>query len=183
MSLYKDSKNKDYVGELYKRYTGFVVAVCRNYLNNTADCEDACMQIFEKLFSDLLRFEVANFKSWLHVIAKNHCMMILRKPHREIFTDQFVEKLDAVHLQDAKEKEEMLQQLEQAITELTTEQKVCVELFYIQEKSYKEIESITGYDYNKVKSYIQNGKRNLQLRLNKIIFTALALLVLYIFNE
>jgi RNA polymerase sigma factor (sigma-70 family) len=105
VSLYKDSKNKDYVGELYRRYTGFVVAVCRNYLNNTADCEDACMQIFEKLFNDLLRFEVANFKSWLHVIAKNHCMMILRKPHREIFTDQFVEKHDAIHLHEAKEKD------------------------------------------------------------------------------
>lgn len=183
MSLYKSSKDKDYVGELFTRYTGFVVSICRNYLHNLEDCEDASMQIFEKLFNDLLRFEVANFKSWLHVITKNHCMMMLRKPQREIFTDQFVEKDDAFHLHEAKEKEEMLQQLESAIQELTEEQKKCVQLFFIEEKSYKEIESLTGYDYKQVKSYIQNGKRNLQHKLNKIIFTAIALLVLFLLHD
>jgi RNA polymerase sigma-70 factor (ECF subfamily) len=110
------------------------------------------------------------------VVAKNHCMMILRKPTREIFTETFVEKNDIVHLEDAREKEQMLQQLESAIQTLTKEQKICVELFYIQEKSYKEIEAATGYDYNKVKSYIQNGKRNLQQKLNKIIFVLLVTL-------
>jgi RNA polymerase sigma-70 factor (ECF subfamily) len=110
-------------------------------------------------------------------------MMMLRKPQREIFTDQFVEKDDAFHLHEAKEKEEMLQQLESAIQELTEEQKKCVQLFFIEEKSYKEIESLTGYDYKQVKSYIQNGKRNLQHKLNKIIFTAIALLVLFLLHD
>jgi len=139
------------------------------------------MQIFEKLFTDLQRFEVANFKSWLHVIAKNYCMMKLRKPNRDIYTDNFVEKDFDLHHEAANEKEQQLLALEKAIAELPADQKNCVELFYINQKSYKEITEQTGYDYNKVKSYIQNGKRNLQLKLQHIVVTII-LILFYIFK-
>ena len=50
---------------------------------------------------------------------------------------------------------------------LNPEQKQTVELFYLQEKSYKEIVDQTGFSMNDVKSYIQNGKRNLKIMLSK----------------
>lgn len=178
---YKTSGDKQLVGELFKRYTNFVFSVCMKYLKNSYDSEDATMQIFEKLFTDLQRFEVANFKSWLHVIAKNYCMMKLRKPNREIYTDNFVEKDFDLHHEAANEKEQQLLALEKAIAELPADQKNCVELFYINQKSYKEITEQTGYDYNKVKSYIQNGKRNLQLKLQHIVVTII-LILFYIFK-
>jgi RNA polymerase sigma-70 factor (ECF subfamily) len=178
---YKTSGDKQLVGELFKRYTNFVFSVCMKYLKNSYDSEDATMQIFEKLFTDLQRFEVANFKSWLHVIAKNYCMMKLRKPNREIYTDNFVEKDFDLHHEAANEKEHQLLALEKAIAELPTDQRKCVELFYINQKSYKEITEQTGYDYNKVKSYIQNGKRNLQLKLQHIVATII-LILFYIFK-
>jgi len=178
---YKTSGDKQLVGELFKRYTNFVFSVCMKYLKNSYDSEDATMQIFEKLFTDLQRFEVANFKSWLHVIAKNYCMMKLRKPNREIYTDNFVEKDFDLHHEAANEKEQQLLALEKAIAELPADQRNCVELFYINQKSYKEIIEQTGYDYNKVKSYIQNGKRNLQLKLQHIVVTII-LILFYIFK-
>jgi RNA polymerase sigma-70 factor (ECF subfamily) len=178
---YKTSGDKQLVGELFKRYTNFVFSVCMKYLKNSYDSEDATMQIFEKLFTDLQRFEVANFKSWLHVIAKNYCMMKLRKPNREIYTDNFVEKDFDLHHEAANEKEQQLLALEKAIAELPADQRNCVELFYINQKSYKEITEQTGYDYNKVKSYIQNGKRNLQLKLQHIVVTII-LILFYIFK-
>jgi RNA polymerase sigma-70 factor (ECF subfamily) len=178
---YKTSGDKQLVGELFKRYTNFVFSVCMKYLKNSYDSEDATMQIFEKLFTDLQRFEVANFKSWLHVIAKNYCMMKLRKPNREIYTDNFVEKDFDLHHEAANEKEQQLLALEKAIAELPADQRNCVELFYINQKSYKEITEQTGYDYNKVKSYIQNGKRNLQLKLQHIVVT-ISLILVYIFK-
>jgi RNA polymerase sigma-70 factor (ECF subfamily) len=178
---YKTSGDKQLVGELFKRYTNFVFSVCMKYLKNSYDSEDATMQIFEKIFTDLQRFEVANFKSWLHVIAKNYCMMKLRKPNREIYTDNFVEKDFDLHHEAANEKEQQLLALEKAIAELPADQRNCVELFYINQKSYKEITQQTGYDYNKVKSYIQNGKRNLQLKLQHIVVTII-LILFYIFK-
>jgi len=178
---YKTSGDKQLVGELFKRYTNFVFSICMKYLKNSYDSEDATMQIFEKLFTDLQRFEVANFKSWLHVIAKNYCMMKLRKPNREIYTDNFVEKDFDLHHEAANEKEQQLLALEKAIAELPADQRNCVELFYINQKSYKEITEQTGYDYNKVKSYIQNGKRNLQLKLQHIVVTII-LILFYIFK-
>jgi len=180
ISLYKTNDDKVLVGELFTRYTDFVFAVCMKYLRNTYDCEDATMQIFEKLIIDLKRFEVNNFKSWLHVIAKNYCMMKLRKPDREIYIEKFMEKDLEFHQDNSQEKEQQLQALEKAITELTTEQKQCVELFYIQQKSYTEISDATGFDYKKVKSYIQNGKRNLQIKLQHITI-AIAIIINWLF--
>jgi RNA polymerase sigma-70 factor (ECF subfamily) len=57
--------------------------------------------------------------------------------------------------------------LEKCIETLGDEQKQCVKLFYLQEKCYKEITESTGFDMNKVKSYIQNGKRNLKICMEK----------------
>ena len=71
------------------------------------------------------------------------------------------------HLDDVDLKEVKLQQLEEGITKLNSEQKICVELFYLQNKSYVEVAEITGYELNQVKSYIQNGKRNLKIYLEK----------------
>lgn len=181
IAQYKSSGDKHLVGELFKRYTNFVFSVCMKYLKNSYDSEDATMQIFEKLFTDLQRFEVANFKSWLHVIAKNYCMMKLRKPDREIYTDNFMEKDFLLHQDVKDDKEERLRALEKAILELPIDQRKCVELFYLNEKSYKEISDETGFDYNKVKSYIQNGKRNLQIKLQHLIASIIIFLI-YIFN-
>ncbi len=169
ISTYKKSDDNSLVGELYKRYSHLVYGVCLKYLKNEAEAQDAVLQIFENLLEDLKKHDIANFKSWLHSVARNHCLMFLRKQQtlqkraneyeavyepEESFATPF-----AVH--DKEEKEIMLTKLEEAITLLKDEQRVCIELFFLKEKCYNEVAEITGYDLKKVKSYIQNGKRNL----------------------
>ena len=68
-----------------------------------------------------------------------------------------------VHLEEEPELESNLSKLENCIGTLAKEQKQCVTLFFLEQKCYKEIVSLTGYDDSKVKSYIQNGKRNLKI--------------------
>ena len=172
---YKKSNNKAFVGELYTRYTGFTFSVCMKYLKNTDDCHDAVMQIFEKLFESLLLHEVQNFKPWLYSVAKFHCFHILRnkQSNREIsvdpekFSDFDMENDNEMYLDEKIRIEENIELLEQQISGLSQEQRICVELFYVKEKCYKEIVDETGFSLNQVKSYIQNGKRNLQMRLIK----------------
>jgi RNA polymerase sigma factor (sigma-70 family) len=163
---YKESGELAILGELYKRYMPLVYGVCLKYLKDREESRDAVMQIFEKLVTTLKEHEVEHFKSWLYITSRNHCLMQLRarkgKNFEEI-TEFFMETEAQLHLDDEPEMESNLSKLELCIQKLAAEQKHCVTLFYLQQKCYKEIVQLTGFDDNKVKSYIQNGKRNLKI--------------------
>ncbi len=154
---------------LFERYYHIVYGVCVKHLKNAENAKDTTQQIFEKLLADLPRFQIQHFKSWLYTVAKSQCLMVLRKTQPNIAPSangqmEFMENNDNLHL--VVEKEVMLNRLEDAIQLLNAEQKSCIELFYLQKKSYQEIADITGYTLLQVKSNIQNGKRNLKIRLS-----------------
>ncbi len=175
IALYKSKGDKNIVGVLFKRYTAFTFSICNKYLKNTADSKDAVMQIFEKLFDDLKRHEVTNFKPWLYSVARNYCMQQFRNARTLITIDgdpskkvnTFMENGIETHLDTGSVLEERIANLEMELCNLSHEQRTCVELLYLKEKSYKEIADETGYSLNEVKSYIQNGKRNLKIGLTK----------------
>jgi RNA polymerase sigma factor (sigma-70 family) len=165
LAQYKASGDLEYLGELYNRYMHLVYGVCLNYFKDEEQSKDAVMQIFEELVIKLQKHEVQNFKSWLHVLARNHCLMAIRKSSRNptvSLEDTFVENGNFVHLDLDDAKEQQLSVMEKCMEALPEEQRKSVDLFYLQEKCYKEIAELTGYDLLKVKSYIQNGKRNLK---------------------
>ncbi|RLD76109.1 MAG: hypothetical protein DRJ15_15930 [Bacteroidetes bacterium] len=172
IDAYVSDGNTDYFGVLFERYTHLVFGVCMKYLKNTYDAEDAVMSIFEKLMSDLKKHEVRDFKNWLYRVSKNHCLMMIRKrnvrgraeeevSHKK--QQEFMEILFGEHLPiEEGDFEGILISLRDAIGSLREEQRKCIELMYLEKKTYQEIAQLTGYNLKKVKSYIQNGKRNLK---------------------
>lgn len=172
---YKETGKSVHVGELYKRYTHLVFGVCMKYFKNTEEAKDATMGIFEKLMVDLKQHEVQNFKGWLWQVSRNYCLMILRKSKPKIESEDALKKIDGglvesdkiFHLNNSEVKEEQLTSLEEAIKHLKVEQRKCIELFYLEDKSYTEVAEKTGYSLKEVKSYIQNGKRNLQIKMKE----------------
>ncbi len=170
IARYKQSGDLEALGVLYNKYMHLVFGVCLNYLKDEEQSKDAVMQIFEELVLKLKLHEVQNFKSWLHVLSRNHCLMALRKNSKNTtvsLEDTFVENTDFVHLDIDDTKETKLTVMEKCMETLPEEQRVSVDLFYLQEKCYKEVADITGYEMLKVKSYIQNGKRNLKICIEK----------------
>lgn len=170
IALYRQSEELGIIGELYNRYTALVYGVCLKYLKDREESKDAVMQIFERLIVTLKEHEVTIFKSWLYVTARNHCLMQLRSRKGKIFQELspfLVENGPNGHQEHAPEIEANIHKLEKCIQQLGTEQKQCVRLFYLEQKCYREITESTGYDLNKVKSYIQNGKRNLKICMEK----------------
>ncbi len=183
---FKETSNNEIIGELFQRYTHLVFGVCMKYLKDEDEAKDGVMQIFEKILTDLHRHNVDNFKGWLYMVAKNHCLMYFRskKIHVELpkhltgeggdenFSEDGMfqpehdgipmELVSNLHL-NGEDKEKQLTLMESAIKELKEGQKTCIELFYLQEKSYEEVAKMTGYTMKEVKSYIQNGKRNLKI--------------------
>lgn len=170
IATYKEDGDLEILGTLYSKYMHLVYGVCLGYFKDEDSSKDAVMQIFEELVVKLRIHQVQNFKSWLHVLTRNHCLMALRKSSKNptvTLEDNFVESGGFVHLGIEDAKETQLTLMEKCMETLSEEQRKSIDLFYLQEKCYKEVADITGYELVKVKSYIQNGKRNLKICIEK----------------
>lgn len=165
VALYKESGEMAVLGELYQRYMELVYGVCLKYYKEPETAKDSVMLIFEELVSKLKKHEVENFKGWLHQLAKNHCLMQLRTPRNMKtveFKTELVQSEENVHLNGVLDKEENFKKLEFCLGTLLEEQRIAIKLFYLEGKCYNEIVETTGHDWNQVRSFIQNGRRNLK---------------------
>jgi RNA polymerase sigma-70 factor (ECF subfamily) len=174
LNQYRSSGNLDVLGGLYSRYMHLVYGVCLKYLKNRDNAKDAVMQIFEKLIVELRHHEIKQFKSWLYVITKNHCLMHLRsqKTSERRINNYKIEHVNSVessielHPID-KDDAGNDHHLKECIENLNDEQKSCIRLFYFENKCYREIAESLNMNEKNVKSHLQNGKRNLKICLEQ----------------
>lgn len=172
LKQYKSTGDLNLLGTLYEPYMPLVYGLCLRYLKDESKSEDAVMQIFEQLIKKLRIHEVSNFKSWLYSFARNYCLMELRASGKtatiSLDENSFMEN-ELIEHQSFEDNmlEAKLSSMEKCLEYLNNEQRECIKLFYLDQKCYKDICEITGYDISKVKSYIQNGKRNLKICMEK----------------
>jgi RNA polymerase sigma factor (sigma-70 family) len=168
LSRYYESSDNRLLGILLQRYTMLLLGVCMKYLKEEEAAKDSVQQIFLKVIHELQRYRVQYFKSWLYMIARNHCLMQLRKHDikrtKEIDENIFEEEHP---VQQRMEREKLLSLIEVSLEELNADQKTCITLFYLDKRSYQQISEQTGLSLMQVKSFIQNGKRNLKLLVEK----------------
>jgi len=173
VKAYRDKLDLEILGALYKRYMYLAYGVCMKYLKNRDDSQDAVMALFEVLVKDIPRFEIRNFRSWLYGVSRNHCLMKLRKDNlergkRESFVP-FMESTTVLHPIEEQVDENVQARLKACMGQLKEQQRRCVEMFYYRQKCYKEIADELALHENAVKSFIQNGKRNLRICLEKVV--------------
>jgi RNA polymerase sigma factor (sigma-70 family) len=162
-------KNNEWLGLLLQRYTLLLLGVCMKYLKDEDEAKDCVQQIFLKAITELHKYKVDYFKSWIYMVTRNHCLMTLRDRHGKMQA-QLTEKMILTQGEEQikknyLEKDQLLERMTSALLQLNAEQKQCVTLFYLEKKSYQEIAGITGFTLMQVKSHIQNGKRNLKIML------------------
>lgn len=170
MDTYRQTGDRGPLGELLERYTLLLYGVALKYLKDEEEARDAVQQVFLKALTELEKYRVDYPKSWLYAIMRNHCLMRLRDTSalRVPLDESMSPSEDASEgptMQQSKEIQ--LSQLEEAMDKLTPEQKTCIQLFYLERKSYQEVCTLTGFRYGEVKSHIQNGRRNLKLYLER----------------
>ncbi len=171
MEKFHADHDNEWLGVLLERYTLLLLGVCMKYLKNEEDAKDSVQQIFLKVIQELHKYKVEYFKSWVYMVAKNHCLMKLRDKQGKVSAELNEKVLSApgeeTDRQTLLQNDQTLEVMEEALKELNPEQKQCVTLFYLQKKSYQEINEITGFSMLQVKSYIQNGKRNLKILIER----------------
>ena len=170
LQQFNTDQDNEWLGILLQRYTLLLLGVCMKYLKNEEEARDSVQQIFLKVIQELQKYKVDYFKSWLYMVAKNHCLMQIRERQGK----QIVEITDRTQLINEEKDKKQLQEedltmelMAESLNELNLEQQQCVTLFYLQKMSYQEITEATGFTLLQVKSYIQNGKRNLKLLIEK----------------
>lgn len=168
--FYEDHNN-EWLGILLQRYTMLLLGVCMKYLKNEDEARDCVQQVFLKAINELHKYKVEYFKSWIYMVAKNHCLMKLRDKGK--YTAEINERMmttpdeaddRSIHV----EKDRALDHMAAALQQLNHDQQLCVTLFYLEKKSYQDITEQTGYTLMQVKSHIQNGKRNLKIIMDRL---------------
>lgn len=175
LGKFLESGETDFLGELFERYLHLVYGVCLKYIREPEKSKDAVIQIYEKIQLEIGKHEVRNFKSWLFVVTKNFCLMELRKtkPGETILVSEendwpaFMESETELHPIDREPGQMPEEALDECIEKLKNEQKKCIRLFYFKSSSYREIAQLLNLEVKKVKSHIQNGKRNLKICLEQ----------------
>ena len=177
LTKYRQTGDLAILGKLYEPQMELVFGICFKYFKDEEEAKDATMQIFEELIEKLRKHEVENFPSWLATLSRNYCLMQLRKKNLFVpstdYNDNppdneeeniipFMELIDNQHLTDEWDLEGNLTRLDKCLETLGKEQQHTISLFFLKEKTYQEIVTETGYELSKVKSYLQNGKRNLK---------------------
>lgn len=169
LDLYYADKDQEWIGILLERYTLLLLGVCMKYLKDENEAKDCVQQIFLKVLTEVSKYRIQYFKSWLYMVAKNHCLMRLRdkgsKGVKEL-SEQHPASPDT-NKYELMQNEQTYNMLEESLKELSEEQKQCVILFYLKKNSYTQISEKTGFSMMQVKSYIQNGKRNLKIILDQ----------------
>lgn len=163
--------NNEWLGVLMQRYTLVLLGVCMKYLKNEEEAKDAVQQVFLKAINELQKYKVEYFKSWVYMIAKNHCLMKLRDKGR--YSTGIDERIMATPDEREEknvflEKDRALNDMSEALKQLNAEQQQCVTLFYLEKKTYQEIADTTAFSVMQVKSHIQNGKRNLKILMQRL---------------
>jgi len=170
LSLFKDTSKAEYFQQLYERYIPLIYGLSLKYLQNTEQSQDAVIDIFENLSQKIQGYEIKIFKNWLYSVVKNHCFHILKENKREIivnFDSQLMESEPILDLLSENANEEKEDALNKCLEQLPEPQRISVEKFFYEDKSYAEIVDETGFHLKSVKSYIQNGKRNLKICIEK----------------
>ena len=170
LKRYCESGDLAYFVEAYKRYMPLVYGVALKYLKRPEDAQDAVMQLFEELVVKIKEVEIQSFKAWLYTCIRNNCLMEIRKRSKNLsvsLDDSFMEFCDDFDLTVVSESENREESLRECVESLPEKQRISVKYFFFDELSYKEVEERTGFSLKMVKSFIQNGKRNLKLCLER----------------
>lgn len=170
LSIFKDTGKAEYFHQLYERYIPLIYGLSLKYLQNTEEAQDAVIEIYENLSPKIQGYDIKTFRSWLYSVVKNHCFHILKENKKEIivnFDSQLMESDSVLDLFNENNNEEKENALNMCMGELPEPQRISVEKFFYENKSYAEIVDETGFHLKSVKSYIQNGKRNLKICIEK----------------
>lgn len=142
------------------------------YFKDESRASDAVMGVFEVLSKKAKTHQVEQFRGWLYVMTKNYCLMELRKDSKNLtvsYDPQFMQSDEEKHpvFEIEFEEDEELQSLQACMETLVAQQKECIDLFYYKEKSYKEIADQLDKKVGTIRSFIQNGRRNLKICMEK----------------
>ncbi len=174
LDRYRTFHDRDLLGKLLQRYTLLLLGVCLKYLKNEEEAKDAVQQVFSKVIAEVDKYPIEHFRSWIYTIARNHCFMQLRNKVHVLSEDALTSETHSGDVENPFSEQQMIEDketlhilLDDALKELQPSQKQCISLFYLERKSYRQISDETGWSLMQIKSFIQNGKRNIRLMILK----------------
>lgn len=153
--------------ELVRRHRSRVYRVGLSWFHDREEAEDLVQDVFVKAFTKLASFRGASlFSTWLLRIAYNTATSrkAAKREHEEYDPERSVD--EGAGVEEGAMAAESAREVREALTHLSPEQALCVELCFFQDLPYAEIAKVTGFPVNTIKSHVFRAKRILRERLS-----------------
>ncbi|WP_211746956.1 RNA polymerase sigma factor [Paenibacillus sp. Marseille-Q4541] len=151
--------------ELFERYHEHVYRFCYYLMQNQADAEDICQEVFVKaILAD--RSIVRDLKSWILRIASNECNSLLRRRKNGLMKEITDFLLSRPHVgnpvEESFDHREARTELNRLYSKLPDKIRMVVVLRYINELTVPEISSVINIPEGTVKSRLNRGLKLLK---------------------
>jgi RNA polymerase sigma-70 factor (ECF subfamily) len=149
--------------QLYERYAPVLFSVCRRYVCNREDAEEALVSGFFKIFSQIDSYTgQGNFEGWMRRILVNESLMHLRKARLLVFPGD--EGLYAQDMPDAFSIESDLsaREIMELLDGLPNGYRTIFNLYVIEGYKHQEIADLLGISINTSKSQLILAKEKLK---------------------
>ncbi|GHV95534.1 RNA polymerase subunit sigma-24 [Spirochaetia bacterium] len=167
------SGQKDLFRLLVRRHERAVYGMGLSFFRNAEDASDFTQDVFLKVYRSLSHFEGrSRFSTWLYKIAYNTAVngVTRKKEYRSLAEEEWPDVLAS----DGETPERLLlrkaagEAVQEALQDLPERYRVCVDMFFFYDRSYQEIEVITGFPVNTIKSHVFRAKKLLREKLEGI---------------
>lgn len=158
---------------LVERYQHFVFTVAFKILRSREEAEEAAQDVFVKVYKTLNSYEKkSKFSTWLYTVTYRTAIDIARK--KQLLTDSIDD--DTIFLQietaahnplEEVQQSDLQAQLQLAIKQLRSEDAALITLFYLNEKTVKEISEITGLTETNIKTKLHRTRELLRAHLSE----------------
>ena len=160
------SGDRDAFGVLVHKYQEMVYAYAFQKVRNEADAQDVTQEVFWRAYHGLYQLRQPHrFRSWLYTIMSNECkrclVSIIKTRQRETVLEDATDDTLRIEPAHTAPTEDWRVDLEQALTELSDDNRVAVSMFYMGDHSLKEISEFLGVSVNTVKGKLYRARQQL----------------------
>lgn len=164
------AKNVIDIEIIYKNYYDQIFHFILSSVSNNNDALDLTQDAFLKIAKKLHLFDSSKSKlsTWLHTVAKNVVIDHYRKDNSNNYVDADNDDAETNHEYfidndlGINERQNIVKQVEQAIMKLKPEYKELATMFFIEDRSYKDIVNVLDIPEGTVKGRINRIRAILQ---------------------
>lgn len=153
--------NTDALNELIEKHKSIAFSIAFKYLKNKEDAEDITQNAFIIILRSIKKFRnESKFSTWLYKIIYHECLKVLKSRN---LTIEYIPEFKQIEVTEVKDETKKVdRKIDELLCHLKPNEYTVITLFYLKEKSIKEIGEITSFSKSNIKVILHRARIKLK---------------------